>query len=823
VRDGGIIGADTANPIANGPHMTLIALTIAWMLGIWIARQVGLSPLALGGLTLAGVGWAMLARRWGRARWQAALLLAVVLGGWRYWLAEPQINEGHLAFYNDTGWVAVEGHVSADPSIRDTYTQLELSVREVESEGRRYPVRGKAVLNVAHYPAYAYGDVLRVGGLLETPPVLDDFDYREYLASRGVRSLLRRPQVTRLEEQAGSALLRLMLRLKGWLRGVIEGVLPYPEAGLLCGLLLGLGHTLPDYLADAFRVVGLTHLIVISGYNISLVSQAAMTLSGRFLFRWVALLLSLAAIGLFTLFVGPSPPVVRAALMGGLFIGAQLAGRKAHAPTSLAAASLCMTLWDPLSLWSVSFQLSFAATLGLILLAPALERRLAARLNAWGGRNQKAGWWGLLRDGLLVTGAAQLATLPILWYHFQQVSVVSLLANALVLPVQPAVMALGFAATVGGAVWEAAGRALGWLVWPWLRYTIWVAQQLGGWSWAAVEVPHIPALLVWAFYAVMAWWLLAPRRLRLSVDWRGWLSAWQVRQFGGRRQVGKYSLAGLALAVLLVWSAVFSLPDNKLHVYFLDVGQGDAILLRAPGGQVVLVDGGPDPLTLASRLGQILPFWQRRVDLVVATHADQDHLAGLISVLERYRVGHVLQPATMGEGALVAQWQEALLSSGAQVVEASRGTRVWLGEELCVEVLHPPPAGSRNVREADDNQDSVVLRVQQGSFALLLTADIDAEGEAELLQMGQPLQATLLKVAHHGSTSATSARFLAAVSPQMAVISVGAGNRFGHPGEEVLQRLEQADCRVFRTDAQGTVEVVTDGQRCWVKSDGGGR
>ncbi|NLG50984.1 MAG: DNA internalization-related competence protein ComEC/Rec2 [Chloroflexi bacterium] len=806
--------------------MTLIALTIAWMLGILFARQVGVSPLALGGLTLAGAGWAVWCRRSRRPCRQAVLLLAALLGGWRYWLAVPRINEGHLAFYNDTGWVTVLGHVSADPSIRDTYTQLELSAHEVEVRERRYPVRGKVVLNVAHYPAYAYGDVLRVGGQLETPPVLDDFSYREYLAARGVRSLLRRPEVTQLEGRAGSALLRLMLRLKSWLRGVIEGVLPYPEAGLLCGLLLGLGHTLPDYLADAFRVVGLTHLIVISGYNISLVSQSAMTLAGRFLYRWAALLLSLAAIGLFTLFVGPSPPVARAALMGGLFVGAQLAGRKAHAPTSLAAASLCMTLWDPLSLWSVSFQLSFAATLGLILLAPALERRLIARLNAWGSAARTARWWGLARDGLLVTGAAQLATLPILWYHFQQVSVVSLLANVLVLPVQPAVMALGFAATVGGAVWEAAGRALGWLVWPWLRYTIWVAQELGGWSWAAVEVPRIPALLVWAVYGAMAWWLLAPRGSSLLADWRERLRRWR-RQWRERQQPGKRSsrlaLVGLGLVVVLVWSAVCSLPDDRLHVYFLDVGQGDAILLRAPGGYVVLVDGGPDPLALASRLGQVLPFWQRRVDLVVATHADQDHLAGLVPVLERYRVGHVLQPATMGEGALVAQWQAALQASGAQVVEASRDTRIWLGDDLCVEVLHPPLADGRGLQEADDNRDSVVLRIHQDAFALLLTADIDAEVEAELLQTGQPLQATLLKVAHHGSSSATSDRFLAAVSPQIAVISVGADNRFGHPGADVLQRLELADCQVFRTDEQGTVEVVTDGQRCWVQGRGGDR
>ena len=800
--------------------MTLVYLTVAWMAGIVLARWLEPPSSVLTALTLAGLVAILGLGRSAKGRLGAVLAVMALLGAWRYLMAQPAVNGLSLARYNDRGQVSLQGTISAEPTFHSTYIQLELEAEELDQDGVRHPVRGKVVLNVPLYPPCEYGDRLLVAGLLETPPMLDDVSYREYLASRGVHSMLRQARVSVRYDASSirppdgrfrwdTLFLRQVYRWKRSLRSVLETILPNPDAGLLAGILLGLGYTLPDDLAQAFRAVGLTHIIVISGTNVSLVVQAVMLATRRVFSRRWALWISLGAIALFALFVGPSTPVLRAVYMGGLFILGQTLGRRSHALTTLAATALVMSAANPLLLGQVSFQLSFVATLSLIALEPALARVLATGMASKGRGDRPSSWLCVLRDVFLTTLAAQLLTLPIIAYHFGEISLISLLSNILVLPTQPALMFAGFLALAIGALWLPAGLLAGWLVWPLTRYCLLVIQGLASLPWASMQFPRIGWGVVMGFYALLA--------LTFSPSWREKGLAF-MRGLFQRTRATAAVLTVLALSVLLVWVAVGSLPDGRLHVYFLDVGQGDAILLRTPGGRVILVDGGPDPLLLTSRLGQILPFWQRRIDLLIVTHADQDHLLGLLPVLDRYRVAQVLEPPLLDESALTVQWREALAASGARVLPLSRGMQVTLGRDLRLEALHPPPATEGLACEG--NRCSLVLRAVMGRCRLLLAGDIDARVEEELRAAGLPLGATLLKVAHHGAASATSAEFLAVVQPQLAVISVGRDNRFGHPADEVLRRLAGIGCRVLRTDLQGTVELITDGRNLWVKCHG---
>ncbi|MFP3896440.1 MAG: DNA internalization-related competence protein ComEC/Rec2 [Anaerolineales bacterium] len=800
--------------------MTLVYLTIAWSLGIVLARQLDLPPGLLAMLTVAGLIGLVCHRRFPKERRVMVLAMAALLGGWRYHLAQPHIDESHLAHYNDRGRVSITGYVSTDPNVRDTYTQLEITALQIEDDDMAHPVRGRLIATVEHYPRHEYGDLLRITGNLETPPILDTFSYKEYLSARGIHSLVHYATVAPLQETRGNPLLRLIYRARRGLRTTIERILPNPEAGLLSGILLGLSHTLPDDLDAAFRITGLTHIIVISGFNISLVIQAVMLGLRRLLHRWWALGISLAMVTLYTIFVGPTPPVVRAALMGGLFVLGQLVGRPSHPLTTLATASLFMTLWNPLIVWSVSFQLSLAATLALLVIEPLLAQGVYGWLAPQMDDNDARRWLRLLRDVLLTTVAAQLLTLPIIWHHFRTVSLVSLLANLLVLSIQPAIMAFGALATVLGVVWLPLGRVAAWTAWLFLHYNIGVVRLLAKIPGAAIEAPVLSTKGLWVLYGLIGTVLvLAQREPRMRV--REWLSQHLQRSKGKERAEDPRTCGrflALALVAVLIWSAIGTLPDGKLHFYALDVGQGDALLLRTPGGRVILVDGGPDPLVLTSHLGRILPFWQRRIDLVVVTHGDSDHLSGLMPIVERYRVDYVMGPADMGENALVDQWHASLEAADIEVIPAARGQRVHLGEGLVVEVLHPP-AGATRTAQSDDNENSVVLRIRMGYCILLLTGDIDAGTEERLLDRGLLSQATLLKVSHHGADGSTSARFLSTVKPKIAVISVGEDNRFNHPSDRVLQELQSAGCDVLRTDLHGTIEYITDGKQSWIKTN----
>ncbi len=783
--------------------MALIHLTLAWSLGILAARTWGLPWPWWALLFAAGLGATRaLPLPWRRAG--CLLILALCAGAGRYFLSQPRWGAHTLAAYNDRGAaVTVWGYVSAEPEVRGAYAQTEVTIQWVDLGAGPNAVRGKALVHLPLYPSYTYGDRLQLTGHLETPPILDTFSYREYLAARGIHSLLRQARAVPLPGRAGNPLLWGLARVRRALRGVIETALPQPEAGLLAGILLGMEHTLPADVLEAFRLAGLTHLIVISGFNVSLVAQAVMYLSRRWAHRWLALWASMGAIGLFVFLVGPSAPVMRAAWMGGLALLAQRVGRRSHGLTSLAAATWAMTLVNPLLLWSVSFQLSFAATLALLLLEPAISRRL----YAWVAESPAGAAKGLLflGDVLLATLAAQIATLPLLWAHFGQVSILALPANLLVLPWQPFIMALGAATLGAGLLWAPAGHMAGWLVWPFLHVTLRVAEWCGRIPWAGFTLPRLPWPLVWALYGgVFLWVLKAPRKVphlpsRPTVPRRAWWGA-----------------LALLLVLPVAVDTLATLPDGRLHLYVLDVGQGDALLLRTPRGRTLLIDGGPDPLLLRARLGRVLPFWERHIDLLIATHADSDHLTGLIEALEHYRVGAVLQ-GPLGHGnALSEAWYRALAAKGLKPQTIARGTRLTIDEGLAMEVLHPPAHGAPSVTQSD-NAQSVALRVSFGQCRMLLTADAEADAERDWLAQGLTLQAAVLKVSHHGARGATSAEFLSAVNPQIALVSVGAENRFGHPSEEVLQRLEAIGAQVWRTDAQGTIEVITDGRRLWVK------
>ena len=283
---------------------------------------------------------------------------------------------------------------------------------------------------------------------------------------------------------------------------------------------------------------------------------------------------------------------------------------------------------------------------------------------------------------------------------------------------------------------------------------------------------------------------------------RRWLSGWRL-------------LGMLAFLAIVAWLALRQLPDGRLHVYFLDVGQGDAILVQTPDGRQILIDGGPNPTALLSEMSAVLPFWDRSLDLVVLTHPDGDHLTGLLAVLDRYQVGRVLDTSQTDAAPLAAAWRERLAKGNIPRTTAQRGMRIPFGDVMLT-VLHPsskPLTGTAS----DDNNNSIVLRIDYGPTSLLLTGDAESEAEADIIKAGLPLQADVLKIGHHGSNGSTSAPFLVAVTPSEAVIQVGADNSFGHPAREVLKRLMDARAEILRTDTNGRIEAVSDGRKLSVK------
>jgi competence protein ComEC len=279
----------------------------------------------------------------------------------------------------------------------------------------------------------------------------------------------------------------------------------------------------------------------------------------------------------------------------------------------------------------------------------------------------------------------------------------------------------------------------------------------------------------------------------------------------------KWLVLPLLVAAILVWSVALTGPDDKLHVSFLDVGQGDAILVQTPNGQNILIDGGPDLQRVNLELSKKLPFWDRTIDLMVCTQPQADHVTGLVDVLQRYKVKQVLEPGLPYDSAIYQEWLRLVKDKGIEYNIVRAGQEIDLGNGIRMEVLNPPESLFEGTSHDVDN-NGLILRLNWGKLSFLFTADIREEAEFELIGQRANLRSTVLKVGHHGSRTSTTSQFLDAVDPEVAVISVGADNTFGHPSLEVVESLidKLGEDNVYRTDEDGTIEFITDGERLWV-------
>ncbi|MBA7484156.1 ComE operon protein 3 [subsurface metagenome] len=669
--------------------------------------------------------------------------------------------------------------------------------------------------------------MLLVTGELETPPQLDDFDYKGYLAHQGIYSTMLYPKIEILDRGQGTAPLQWVYSLRNRLSQTLATILPEPQASLAQSIILGIRGNIPAQVKADFSRSGTAHLLAISGLHLSIIAGILLSLGiwllgkRRYLYIWLAL----GTIWLYALITGMHPPVVRAAIMVSLFLSAELLGRQRSAFTALAFAAAVMVVISPQILWDASFQLSFLAMSGLIFIFPPLQALGRRAVTATIGESGPAATTAnIITDSFSVTLGAIIAVWPLIAYYFGIISFVAPLATFLALPALPGIIILGALAGILGFIALPIAQVVGWLAWLCLSYMLVVVSGLAAFPLSSLDVASVEINFAGTYYLILALaiWLNSHRRQAGTLT--------SVKS--GINKIGnftaslpkKWVIPPLLIIAILVSFTAATMPDDKLHLSFLDVGQGDAILIQK-GNQQILVDGGPSPQAIGIELGKKLPFWDRTIELMVLTHPSADHVTGLVEVLNRYKVKQVLYPDLDFKSDIYDEWLRLLKEKNIEHTIAQAGQQIDLGEGVIIKVLSPPRPPLTDT-ESDIDNNGVVLRISLDKVSFLLTADIMWEGEFELIARRADLNSTVLKVGHHGSATSTTPEFLAVVSPQLAVISVGADNRFGHPSHEVMERLREKlgaegiyQTYDGETEEHHTIEFITDGERLWVKHD----
>ncbi|HEX7057406.1 MAG TPA: DNA internalization-related competence protein ComEC/Rec2 [Bacilli bacterium] len=674
------------------------------------------------------------------------------------------------------------------------------------------------------------GDTVTVAGELERPRVpgnFGDFDYRRYLHDRHIHWILKVKGIQSLRVGSEHGLNRFLpLRwVESWRKALsrdVEKAFSPDHRALMNSLLLGITDDFDPALFDQFSRLGITHILAISGLHVAVVIGGLIVLCVRLgLPKERVLLAAMLAVPFYVAVTGASPSACRAGLMAFFGLYAARKGRMKDTLVLVCAAGAVLLTWNPYYIADIGFQLSFFVTIGLIIGVPNLNKLLPVR-------NRSA------KNFLSVTLTAQWASFPLTIYYFNGFSLLSPLANMLIVPMYSfAVLPLGYIAMLAAALAQPAGK---WLAYPveWLLSSSYRLVDLLD-HWQAFYLLWQSPAIWWmlAYYAVSVIFLHAAAATRQEFDMA-------IAGFRRLRAFARNSLP-FAMAALLI-CAYFpqAFSGHKSSVAFLDVGQGDACLLRTAAGHNILIDGGGtldfsreeawrkrnDPFDIGKDV--LVPLLKRRgvrhLDALIVSHEDADHIEGLLAVLDRIDVKRLLFNGTLKDSPDARELFAKALAKHVPLFAVADDMTLQVDNDLAITFLHPASAplsksgmDGKNAVQFEDNQNdaSVVMLVRLEQALFLFTGDIDAATEQEIMLRHPTLRhlaPDVLKVAHHGSNKSSSAEWLDFWQPRAAVISVGANNVYGHPGQATLQRLLKRRIPVLRTDQNGEVQFVVDGE-----------
>ena len=751
------------------------------------------------------------------------LLVTVAAGGAAFYYAYLPSNQEITTFTGSP--VYLEGTIIEEPVYHDEYSVYILDIEMIETGGERSPVNG--VIQARVYgdqeDKYWYGERLGIRGTIIEPRGMRNpggFDYQFYLRSQGIDALIY-TNSSRVSTHgtghtnfpAASA-----IRLRSDMAENIIAALPSPSAELLVAILFGQRHYLPPEVEDNFRRAGAGHLMAVSGLHVGLVAALVLGLWGRLnLHGRLPLVLAIILVLGYAYLTGLRPSALRAAIMVSLALGAMLLDREHDLPSAVSFAALATLFFNPLMLFSIGFQLSYAATITIIYAYRPLEHLLSL-----------LHFPKLLTGPLAITIAAQLGVMPLCLYYFHHFPVGALLFNLLLLPLIAFIVGLGLAGAVAGLFFSTGGEILLWAVRPLLELMMTITAL------AKLDVFYhsvIPPGIVFlaAYYGLIGLGL----RLYYQGYYRvevlkgivsGWPGRWAYNVITRiyRHKPVSLIIIGLALAVIIIWTSLLFPAQDLLKVTFIDVGQGAAALIEAPCGMAIMVDAGGRPAYQGSPgdVGEkvVFPFLRQQgvknVELAVITHPHEDHFGGFISMTDSIPVETIFVSQLEGGSEYYEALLENSLSAGAQIYEVKAGQTWVCCDNLVLEVIHPRERLLTGTR-SDLNNNSIVFKMHYKAVTMLFTGDIEDEGVNLLLKRERCLRSDLLLIPHHGGYMESMPLFLEAVDPTVAVIQVGI-NSFGHPHPFVLNALDEKGIAVYRNDLHGAVIIETDGSELQV-------
>lgn len=698
---------------------------------------------------------------------------------------------GNVHQYIDTGQLKVAGYIYRPPTVRKNKVTYDIKTLYVD-KGSKYRVRGNIRISTLvdnKSQVYNFGDVVEARGTLKMPASrrnFGGFDYKSYLFQKGITASMFSREINKIGTVRLNPISQLSFTAREKIVGFFNTNLPKNASALLSGLVLGIKGDMSRKVLSDFEDTGLMHLLAVSGLHVGVLYKIFqeffyyIELPLKFSFFLQSLLIIF-----YCILSGLTPSVVRATIMILVMLLSNMTLRRYNSLNSLCFAALIILLRNPLSLFSISFQLSFCATLGIIIFYGFFENYLSKLPK-------------FFRESIAAGISAQLLVWPFLAYYFNKISIVGILSTPIVAPLTGIVLILGFVSALMSFCFIPLGEILVKIS----GFIILMVEKIVGFfariPFSYIIIPQIDPFIIFIYFILLAFGIKMILKNQSA-------------------KIVKYTAIFVIILILIV---AFVYEDNTVEITFIDVGQGDSIFIRTDNNKTILVDGGglSSDYYETFDIGRdvIKPFLYakgvRNIDIMLITHFDIDHVQGLLSLMDEMPVGMILYGKS-DNSELYKEMVEIAKNKQIKVVEIGREDKFYIGNVL-FEVLHPSKEKNTNYTA---NDSSVVIKLTCRQATFLLTGDLEHLGEKEILESVTNVQADVLKLGHHGSKTSTSKKFLDSVDPKIAVISVGKDNNFGHPSSEILNLLKSKDIKVLRTDIQGgiTFKIDDKGVKIW--------
>ena len=717
----------------------------------------------------------------------------VILGFTNFAFQYTILSQPLVPYYENR--ITVTGYVNSECKAENNRIAFEFFIENINNE--EPDIRRTVLINVYNFKDaedYSLGTGLILTGVLRNPPGSRNpggFNYRNYLYTKRIPATLsiNENNVKKAGFIRNLPVKRFGLSMRRYILTSLEKNLSCEKAALIGAMLIGYRENLTESMENAFSASGLTHIMAVSGANLAfLIFPLLWLLSMVGVDRKVSAIIAIPFIFLYLLLTGMESSVLRASVMAVLLLLGRALYRKAELVNSVAVAVLVLLLINPFMFFDVGFQLSVGATLGLGVLYKRVRGIFPAKIP------------GFISETIAATISAQAGVLPLLIMYFNKVSLISLFSNLLVVPVTGFATTLGAVCIIVRSIHPFPGEITGYALEAVLHFILAVTDKCASVEWAEIYMHH------WSYWSIFLYYTL--------------VFLWGIYGIGFFKH-NKSAVIACAFVIGL-FLVVQGITPAHLKVIFADVGQGDCILIQTPEGRNYLIDGGGthnEEETGYHGKQIILPMLMHEkishIDMAIVTHAHSDHMAGVLTLIDIFHVNSVGLPEYPNTEKDFSKLINLCEGKNIPVFFYNEGDTINLDNKTTFEVLNPP---SMNTSFAGNlNNTSICGMLRFGDLEILFTGDIEAEAEKFLLKHGDNIDCDILKVAHHGGRESTTPDFLNIVKPEAAIISVGRNN-YGHPSDEVIERLLMAGARIYTTEKCGAIIVQSNGNNYRVSS-----